>query len=277
MHNLLRNKTVVSLLGLIILGILIGTAHNRALETGEPFVVSNVVRSALLPVDTVFDRLIAGGTWLMRFVRPRSAILRENAWLRQRVKRLTAENAQLREAAEENVRLRQTLHLRQSVALDMVPAEIISRAGSGWFDTATIDRGRKSGVVKGAAVVSYKGLVGQVIEADSFTSQVQALSDSNSYVGAMVQRSRISGIIQGQGADYLVLAYLPKEADVREKDIVVSSGKGRVVPKGFPIGRVVKVVRNSIAGTTSALVRPSVRLEQVEQVFVVKPGQAAPL
>ena len=70
-----------------------------------------------------------------------------------------------------------------------------------------------------------------------------------------------------------MLAYLPKDADVRENDVVVSSGMGRVVPKGLPIGRVVKVVRDSVGGTTSALLRPSARLEQVEQVFVVPLGQ----
>ena len=67
-----------------------------------------------------------------------------------------------------------------------------------------------------------------------------------------------------------MLTYLPKDARVKERDLVVSSGMGQVVPKGFVIGRVVKVVRNPIAGSTSAVVRQSVRFDEVEQVFVVK-------
>jgi len=273
MLNLLRNKTVASFFGLMVLGALLGTAHKSAIKTGSPFVVSNVVRSMLLPIDKGFDRLFGAGAWLLSVIRPRGAILRENSALRARVRQLTQENARLREAAEENVRLREALQLRKSSTLRMISAEVISRGASGWFDTATIDRGRRSGVSKGAAVASYMGLVGQVTESDTFTAQVVALSDPSSAVGATVQRSRLSGIVRGQGADFLVLAYLPKDADVRENDVVVSSGMGRVVPKGLPIGRVVKVVRDSVGGTTSALLRPSARLEQVEQVFVVPLGQ----
>lgn len=277
MPSFLRNKTVFSLIALLVLGMVLGSAHNRALETGESFAPSNIVRTVLIPVEATFHRVFAVGEWLLRFVRPRSAILRENAALRREVKRLTEENARLREAAEENVRLRQALHLRLSLPFEMVPAEIIARSGSGWFDTATIDRGRKSGIKKGDAVICVRGLVGQVVEADAFTSQVVALTDQSSAVGALVQRSRQAGIIQGQGPDLLVLSYLPKDADVREKDIVVSSGMGRVIPKGLPIGRVVEVIRDSIGGTTSALVKPSARLDNTEQVFVIKTGQTVPV
>jgi rod shape-determining protein MreC len=201
-------------------------------------------------------------------------ILKENKLLRDEVKRLSQENATLKEASRENIELRQALGLRRSMPLQMLPAEVISRKASVWFDTAMIDKGSRSGVVKSAAVVNFRGLIGQIVESDLFTSQMVALTDPSSAVGAIVQRSRSSGIIQGQGADYLVLAYLPKDADIKEKDVIVSSGMGRVIPKGFPIGRVIRVKRNSLAGTTSALVRPSVRLDQVEQVFVVKPGQS---
>ncbi len=270
MPSLLRNKTIFSLIALLVLGMALGSTHNRALETGNSFAISNIVRTALIPTEAAFHRLFAFGEWMLRFIRPRSAILRENAALRREVKRLTEENIRLREAAEENLRLRQALHLRLSMPFETVPAEIIARSGSGWFDTATIDRGRKSGINKGDAVVCVRGLVGQVVEADDFTSQVVALTDQNSAVGAIVQRSRQAGIIQGQGPDSLVLSYLPKDADVKENDIVVSSGMGRVIPKGIPIGRVVKVIRDSVGGTTSAVVKPSARLDNTEQVLVIR-------
>lgn len=273
MPAFVRNKTFLSLIALLVLGAAIGTAQKQAMESGKPFVASDVGRTLLIPVNLAFDRVFAAGNWLLRFARPRSFVLRENAALRNEVRRLTEENARLREAAEENVRLRQALRFREQVRLEMAPAEIVSRKGSGWFETAIVDRGRRSGVVKGAAVVSFRGLVGQVEQADPYTSLVVGLADENSAVGGMVQRSRVSGIVQGQGADYLLLNYLPKDADVKKGDIVISSGMGRVIPKGFPIGRVVRVVRNSIGGTTSALVRPSARLDQVEQVFIVRPGQ----
>ncbi len=81
--------------------------------------------------------------------------------------------------------------------------------------------------------------------------------------------------MQGQGTDYLVLTYLPKDADVIKNDIIVSSGMGGVIPKGIPIGRVVSVIRDSVAGTTSALIRPSVKFDQIEYVFILTQSGAS--
>ncbi|MDH7602689.1 MAG: rod shape-determining protein MreC [Armatimonadota bacterium] len=197
-------------------------------------------------------------------------ILRENALLRREVKRLTAENARLANAAQENVRLRQLLELKQNTPLKTIAAEVISRKPSNWFATATINRGRRDGVSPGDAVVDFRGLVGQIVEADLLSARVVSITDPSSAVGAMVRRSRSSGVLQGQASDYLALTYLPKDADVKVSDVVVTSGMGRVIPKGFVIGRVVRVMRNLTTGMTTALVRPSVRFDEVEHVLVVK-------
>lgn len=274
MFNLLRNRAALVLLGLLVAGTVIGVLQKSALESGRPFLIQNAVRTVVSPASRVFHGVFAVGDQAVRVLRPRYAILRENARLRREVVRLSRENAMLREAAEQNVRLRAALGLVRSAPGKMIAAEIISRNASNWFETATIGRGSRSGISSAWAVVDQKGnLVGQVAAVDLFTSQITALSDPTSAVGAMVQRTRSAGILQGQGADHLVLAYLSKDADVKVKDLVVSSGMGQVIPKGCVIGRVARVVRNSTAGTTSAMVRPSVRLDQVEQVFVVKPGQ----
>lgn len=275
MLNFLRNKAVVSLVTLLILGTVLGALHNRALESGSSLAVCNVVGTVLLPFSTGARYVVIGAQWTARASRSRGAILRENARLRRQVRQLAAEAARLREAAEENLVLRKELGLRQQVLMPTVSAEVISRNESAWFDTATINRGRRAGISKGDAVVNHLGLVGQVIGVDAFTAQIAAISDSNSSVGGMVQRSRSVGIVQGQGEDSVILTYLPKDADVKKSDIVITSGMGRVVPKGFVIGRVARVMRSATGGTTSAMVKPSVRLDQLGPVLVVRSGQAA--
>ena len=272
----LRNKIVFSLVGLVFLGVIVGMSHNLALDSGKSSRIEDIVRSILLPVNSSARMVFAVGDEATRIIRPRSAIIRENNNLRKEVRHLVRENATLREAALENVELRRALNLHETMRVKMIAAEVISRKESTWFDTATIDRGRNASVVQGSAVINFRGLIGQVIEVNPFSAQIVALTDPSSEVGAMVQRSRSSGILKGQGADYLTLTYLPKDADIKLKDIIISSGIGQVIPKGIVIGRVVRVIRNSVAGTTSALVRPSVNFDQVEQVFVVKPGQTLP-
>lgn len=273
MGSLFRNRAFAVLLLLLVIAVAFGAAHNKAIETRQSFAPKDGARTSIVPV-TIVSRAVAGiGDAIVRIGRPRRAILKENAELRQQVRQLTQENARLRECAEENVRLRQTLALRDTMGLQSMVAEVVARQESNWFDTAIIDKGRNSGVEDGSAVVNHRGLIGQVVEAGPFTSQVVAITDQTSKIGAMVQRSRTSGILQGQGGDLLVLAYLPKDADVKKNDVVISSGSGRVIPKGLVVGRVIKVVRNNVGGTTSAFIRPSVRFDQLEQVLVVKPGQ----
>ncbi|MCE5324247.1 rod shape-determining protein MreC [bacterium] len=273
MFNYLRNKTVINLVVLTVLGIGIGMMHNHGLATGNTLYMQDAVRSTLAPANMAAHVLLCLGRVSILSVRPRSVILKENKQLRERVRRLTLENAALHETAEENTRLKAALGLREFSKLAMVAADVVSRNESNWFDTATINVGTHSGIRQGSAVVNHLGIIGQISEANPFTSQIVALTDSNSAIGAMIQRSRTTGMLYGQGTDYLVLAYLPKDADVKVKDVVISSGMGGVVPKGLVVGRVVKVVRNSTAGTTSALIKPSVRFDEIEQVFVVKPGQ----
>ncbi len=277
MLSVIREKAVLTLVVLICLGVVVGIAHDHALERGASFPVQDGVNLFLRPSSVGFHCAFATIGNTGRLLRPRRAILRENTRLRNETQRLRTQNARLAEANAENARLRAALGLRQSSSLKMISAEVISRRESTWFDTASIGAGRRAGVCKGWAVVTTGWrLVGQILETDALSSRIIALTDSNSAVGAMVQRSRSNGILQGQGGDYLTLSYLPKDADIKVGDIVTSSGMGQVIPKGLVIGRVVKVVHNKVMGSTQALVRPSIRFDQIEQVFVVKPGQSLP-
>jgi rod shape-determining protein MreC len=261
---------------MLVLCAIIGSAHNSAAGSGSPFFLQDAATTVLYPAQVAATRLVGSGIWFVRVMRSRKAILGENAVLRREVRRLTLENSRLRESHAENVNLRKELGLRRNVALPTIAAEVISRRQSSWFDTATISRGSRAGVAKGAAVVNHRGLIGQVVSVSPFAAQIVTLSDPSSGVGAMVQRSRSCGIIQGQGEESLVLNYLPKDADIKNGDIVTSSGMGQAVPKGFVIGRVIRVQRNAVAGTTSALVRPSVRVDQLQQVFVIASKAAQP-
>ena len=271
MLSFCQNRAVLSLAVLVVLGLALGVARDRSLRRGKSFVVQATVRSILAPSQMAFRTVAATGQRAVRILKPRSVLLKENTGLRSEVARLELENARLREASAENSRLRQALQLRDSLPLTMVAAEIISRKESNWFDTATINRGSKAGIAKGDAVITQRGLlVGQILDVDPFTSQIVSITDSSSAIGAMVQRSRSSGILQGQGGDYLILSLFSKDADVTESDVVISSGVGQVIPKGFEIGRVARVERRAVEGTTAVHVRPSMSFDRVEQVLVVK-------
>ncbi len=275
MSNYLRNKAVVTLIVLLCLGIALGMVANRHSESGKSWWLQDAITTIVGPMNSAAHGI--GGVFdgFVGIFRSRANMGAENTHLKNQVKQLEMENFKLREAAYQNASLRQALELRQSTPFPTIAAEVISRNESSWFDTATVNRGSSSGVENGGAVFNHLGLVGQIIVVNPMNSQMVFLTDQNSAVGGMVQRSRSAGIVQGQGADDLVLTYLPKDADVKVGDLVVSSGMGKVIPKGIPIGRVIQVVPNSLAGTTSAVVKPSAQYDQVEHVLIAKVGQGA--
>lgn len=276
MFGFLRSKTFISTAVLLALGVAIGVAHERARGAGSSFIVQDAATTVLYPAQVAARRLVMSGNWLARVLRSRKSLLTERERLARELRQLRAENSRLRECVAENESLRKELGLSKNVPMPMIAAEVIARGESNWFDTARINQGSRAGVEVGAAVVNHLGLIGQVVEVSPFSSQIVTLSDPGSSVGAMVQRSRSCGVIQGQSEELLQLAYLPKDADVKESDIITSSGMGGVVPKGFVIGRVVKVDRNAVAGTTTVLVKPSVRADQLEHVFVMAVKVAKP-
>lgn len=269
MFHYLRNGKVLALAALLVIGATTAVAHNRTLEAGRPFAPEDAVRVVIKPLQVVVSGVGSLFEVMARSMRSRRAIRRENAELRAEVKRLNMEVAQIREDAAETVRLRAALGFKRRSPDKLAAARVISRVPTEWFTTATIDRGRRSGVLPGQAVITYRGFVGQVFESSPTSAQIRVLTDGRSGVGAMVQRSRSVGICHGQDTEYLHLTYLHKDADIKTGDIVVTSGQGGIVPKGLPLGRIIKVQMESGGFMKSATVRPSVRFDEVEEVFVV--------
>jgi rod shape-determining protein MreC len=274
MFDYIRDKPIVALIILIILGIGLGFAQKNAMRHGKTSLVQECVRTLTLPFSMGARGLMVVGEQAKSAARPRSRILKENATLRQRVKNLSLENIQLRAQANENLSLRKELAFKQNTKFNMLSAEVIGRKESAWFDTASINRGRNDNVETASAVVNHNGLIGQVLLTNKFTSEIVSLTNPGSEVGAIVERSRCAGIVQGNGFEYLVMAYLAKDADVKVGDLVVTSGMGKVIPKGFTIGRVVEVNRSTVSMTASAKIMPSVRFDQIEHVFVVSRDSA---
>jgi rod shape-determining protein MreC len=126
-------------------------------------------------------------------------------------------------------------------------------------------------VAQGCPVVTYDGLVGQVIHAAPALSQVMLLTDFRSGVDAIVQRTRASGIVAGRGRSIAELKFLPVGADLQAGDRLLSSGMGGVFPKGLIIGEVKDIHRNG-RQTQQVEIQPSVDFSHLEEVLVlIKP------
>jgi rod shape-determining protein MreC len=198
----------------------------------------------------------------------------ENIALKQELQTLQVRLQQERAEAQRTDNLRQLLELRERANLDTVAAEVIAGAASPDFKTVTIDKGSAESLETDMAVISPAGVVGRLIMPSRRASQVQLLIDRNAAAGALIERTRVQGIVVGIGDGLLRMQYVPGTSDVKTGDLVVTSGIDGIFPKGFVIGTIDHTERGAGA-YHEIIIRPAVDFSRLEEVLVVRTPQAS--
>ncbi len=194
---------------------------------------------------------------------------KENKMLKEKVAQLQEENHRMKEIKLANERLRELLQFREKNSSSMIGAEIIGRDPSFWFKSVTIDKGETDGVKKGTAVISPTGVIGQVLKVAPHYATVLLITDYNSAVDCVVERTRAKAIVEGKGENRCQLKYLLRAEEVAVGDIVVTSGLGGNFPKGLMVGEVKKVDKKGHGVFQYAELVPSVDMTRLEEVFVI--------
>ena len=193
----------------------------------------------------------------------------ENAALRQEIQNLQIRLQQERAEAQRTDNLRQLLELRERAQLDTTAAEVIAGPASPDIRTVTIDKGSSDGLATDMAVISPAGVVGRLILPSGRASKVQLLIDLNAAAGALIERTRVQGVVVGAPNGMLIMRYVPGTADVKTGDLVVTSGIDGIYPKGFVIGTIDHVDRG-LGEYHEISVRPAVDFTRLEEVLIVR-------
>lgn len=200
----------------------------------------------------------------------------ENGLLRREVARLRGELAYREEQALENQRLRRLLQLHdQAPTVKAITAQVIATSPTPLFRSVRVARGTDDGVHVGAAVVNQDGVVGRVAAVTASYADVMLLVDANSSTDVLVQRTRARARVRGMGGDGELgvrVEYLPRTEDVLPGDVLVTSGLGRVFPKGLRVGRVISVERGAFGLYQEARIDPSVDFQRLEEVLILPEG-----
>ncbi len=207
-------------------------------------------------------------------VRDLRTLRQRNAELEARVNQLIIENVQLKELEAENANLRKLLHFAQKHPfLEFRGAEIVARVigrdPTNLSNYLLINLGREHGIREGMPVVTERGLVGRISRVNNTTSQVLLLTDPASAVNALIQSSRLTGLVEGQAGGGLIMNYIPQDAVVTPGEIVITSGLGGHFPRNLVIGQITAVHQRDYEMFQKAIVRPSVDFNQIEQVLVI--------
>ena len=193
----------------------------------------------------------------------------QNARLLERIAELEEANLQFREALVASGNLQRIASMRDDFEIPMLPSEIVGLDVSPWFRSVLVDRGGEHGVRSGNPVITDQGVVGLVTATSSNAAKTMLLLDRQSAINGIVQRSRARGIVRGRGTGELEFEFVVRGSDVREGDVVITSGMGGVYPKGLRIGVIREVADPGGRLLQTATLAPSVDFGRLEQVFVM--------
>lgn len=197
----------------------------------------------------------------------------ENRTLREVAVSLAHERERLSQFMEERNRLRQLLGFRMDSFFQFLPCEVIARSSNRFHHSVTVDRGADAGVRAGMAVVGYRGLVGRVVQVFPTSSRILLLNNKSISVSCLDKRSRVVGMLNWERGNLFRLEYIGSEEDVQQGDTLITSGLGRVLPKGFPVGTVLEVSDDRTELSRMISVVSMSELNTLEELFIVTGGR----
>jgi len=215
---------------------------------------------------------------------------KENEELKLKIQELLAKNAKIPELEKENKILREALEIGLEKEFKLVLAQVIGKDIS--QDSILIDKGLKDGVTNNLPVITQqKSLVGKISEVyenfskvilisnkgGAFNAQISRIDEAvassspfaNARVGEEGLAEDISGLVKGKGNLQLFLDLVPKEKEIQEGDLIITSSLGGIFPKGLLVGQIQKIKKSDIEPFQQAEIKPAFEINELETIFII--------
>jgi rod shape-determining protein MreC len=265
-----RYRNLVILVGVLFLQVL-GLAM-QVKKGGNDAENTRLIRIWGVGAITPFERALVwvqngtGNIWHNYFYL--RGVRAENRQLKQQIEQMRLEQVRLAEDAAQARRLQTLLAFKEQFISRTVAAQVIGSSGSDLSRIVYIDKGENAGIKRDMAVMTADGIVGKVLLVYPSVSQVLLISDQSSGVGALLEKTRLQGVLRGTANGEVVLELVMADEQVPVGETVLTSGGDQIFPKGLPVGTVTKV------GTGKDLflnikIRPAADLSKLEEVMVL--------
>jgi rod shape-determining protein MreC len=245
---------------------LLGKADTLVVERARSGVVD-----AVAPVMDALSRPIATVSEGVYRVDRFFSVYEENAQLREQNARLLEWQSAALALAAENSTFRKMLNFVPERGASFAAARVIGDSGGAFVRSVLINGGTVDGIQKGDAVVNGNGLIGRIAESGRRSGRVLLVSDLNSRIPVVGEKSRVRAILAGDNSPSPKLAFLSPNAQLEVGDRIVTSGHGGVFPAGLPVGRI------SSIGDGGIRVQPFADFYRLEYVRIITefPGEVA--
>ncbi len=242
-----------------------------ASQTGILGPVSGIAAAPFDFVTGIVNRFTLGASKDVSSYADVETLRQRNADLEDALARFQSELVDLREIASDYQRLSALVNYTSSTQNEeFIAADIISNVDPNVpLRAIVINRGTRDGLAVGMPVLTEQGLVGRIIKVAANASQVLLITDQSSAISARLQTTRSEGSVVGQGGDDLEMTFIPLDAQVKQGDLVITSGLGGNLPAGIAIGQVVSVQQEQNALFQNAVIRSLNNFDTLETVLVV--------
>ena len=235
--------------------------------------VRSVLSTVVYPIQSFASLPNEIGDWFSEYFQDRKQLQEKNAALEtsnllnhvriQKMQALERENMRLRELLGSSFRLQERVLVAELLMIDLDP----------FLQQVLLDKGQRSGIFVGQAVLDATGVMGQVTEVTPFSSRVVLLTDPGHGIPVQINRNGLRAVATGRGlSGILQLEHLPHNADVREGDLLVTSGLGGRFPTGYPVGTVISIEFPQGKAFADITVKPAAKLESSREVLLVLPA-----
>jgi rod shape-determining protein MreC len=195
-------------------------------------------------------------------------VRQENRQLREQLEEMRVQQARLQQDAEQARRLQALLGFKEQFIHQTVAAQVIGSSGSELSRVLTLDKGSRDGIRNDMAVITPDGVVGKIVRVFPGSSQVLVITDQSSGVGAILEKSRLQGIVKGTPEGDPMLDYIMVDEAVGGGERVLTSGGDRIFPKGLPVGSVIRVEKGHDLFHAIYL-KPAADLSRLEEVLII--------
>jgi rod shape-determining protein MreC len=232
--------------------------------------VRDVLSTAIYPLHILVRLPADTRSWLTEKWTRRSALLEENARLREKQMLLNVQLQKLTTLEAENRRLRSLLESAVNTPERVLIAELLAVDFDPYRHHILLNRGRQHGLYVGQPVLDQHGVIGQIIRADPLTSTAILITDPNHALPIQINRTGVRTLALGTGRlQELELPHIPHNEDVKVGDVLVTSGMGGRFPRGYPVGTVTAVEFDPGSPFARILAKPVAQLDRIREVMLL--------
>lgn len=234
--------------------------------------VRRILSAAIYPIRLLVDAPFSLGHWIGDSLSTQTTLRTENRELHEQILTQDAHLQRMAALEAENARLRALLESTAKIGDRVLIAEIMSVDMNPFRHQIVLNKGSMHDVYVGQALIDAQGIVGQVIRDNIFSAEALLITDVDHALPVELVRNRLRTIAVGSGdLERLTMPFLPRNADVLEGDLLVTSGLGGTFPPGYPVGIVSQISSEIGQPFLTITATPAAALNRIREVLLIWP------